>query len=287
MLALRLLDPELYDRDPGLREVIDLVPFGVPEQPPRRDASDGPREAIPGLDPDSEIVLWNGGIWSWLDAETAIRAVAELAARRPTVRLLFMGVAAGHPAAAASTESARRLAGELGVLGSVVHFHDGWIPYAERDAWLTQAACGLSTHAEHLESRFAYRTRLLDCFWAGLPVVCTTGDDLAERVQREGLGAVAPPGDVAAVCGALEQVLDNGRGPYAPALRAAAEQQTWRRVAEPLARWISRPRPAARPGQARGALRPPLAQRLREAAYLAGGRAILARRRPPSARAGG
>ncbi|HEX4628986.1 MAG TPA: hypothetical protein VH137_09375, partial [Gemmatimonadales bacterium] len=150
--------------------------------------------------------------------------------------------------------------------------------YAERGVWLTQAACGLSTHSEHLESRFAYRTRLLDCFWAGLPVVCTTGDDLAERVQREGLGAVAPPGDVEALSTAMARVLDTGRESYAPALRNAAEQQTWRRVAEPLARWISEPRPASRPGDAPGALRPPLAQLLRDGAYLAGGRAVIARR---------
>ncbi len=278
MLALRMIAPELYDRDPGLREVIDLVPFGVPETPPVRDAQRGPRQTIGGLEEDSEIVLWNGGIWSWLDAETAIRAVAELAARRPAVRLVFMGVTTDHPAGAASVDSARRLAGELGLLDSVVHFHDGWIPYAERDGWLTGAACALSTHAEHLESRFAYRTRLLDCFWAGLPVVCTTGDDLAERVEREGLGAVAPPGDAEGLSAALERVLVRGRDAYAPALRAAAERQTWRKVAEPLARWISEPAPQLRPGDAPGALRAPLAQRLREAAYLGGGRAILARR---------
>jgi glycosyltransferase involved in cell wall biosynthesis len=278
MLALRLIDPELYDRDPGLRQVIQLVPFGVPERPPAQSGEGGPRDAIDALGADEEIVLWNGGIWSWLDAETAIRAVAELAVRRPAVRLVFMGVAADHAAGAASAEAARGLAAELGVLGSVVHFHDGWIPYAQRDAWLTQAACAISTAADHLESRFAYRTRLLDCFWAGLPVVCTSGDDLAERVEQEGLGAVAPPGDAAALSLALEQVLERGREPYAAGLRAAAERQTWTKVAEPLATWISEPAPTARLGDSPGALRRPLAQRLREAAYLGGGRAILDRR---------
>ena len=190
-----------------------------------------------------------------------------------------MGAAAGHPAAAASAESARRLAGELGLLGSVVHFHDGWVPYAERAAWLTQSTCAISTHADHLESRFAYRTRLLDCFWAGLPVVCSSGDDLAERVERERLGAVAQPGDAELLSAALEQVLDNGRESYAAALRVAAEGQTWRKVAEPLARWIIQPARPRRPGDAPGALRRPLAQRLREGAYLFGGRAILAQRR--------
>jgi hypothetical protein len=49
-------------------------------------------------------------------------------------------------------------------------------------------------------------------------------------------------------------------------------------VAEPLARWVADPTRPARPGDAAGVLHPPLAQRLREAAYLAGGRPILARR---------
>src|ERR1019366_4433640 len=125
MLALRMIGPRLYDRDPSLREIIDLVPFGLPETPPGaapEAAGRGPREAIAALEPDSEIVLWTGGIWSWLDAESATRAAAALAERRPKARLVFMGVAAEHPAGAAAAEAARRLAGELGVLDTVVHF---------------------------------------------------------------------------------------------------------------------------------------------------------------------
>jgi len=279
MLALRLIGPALYDRDPGLRSVLDLVPFGVPAQPPQRADGGGPRQAIESLGPDSEIVLWNGGIWNWLDADTAIRAVGELAARRPAVRLVFMGASRDNPASAQATDAAVATARELGLLGSVVHFHDRWVPYAEREAWLGQAACALSTHAEHLEAHFAYRTRLLDCIWAGLPIVCTSGDDLAGRVEREGLGAVAPPGDVHALSASLEHVLDRGRNAYSASLRAVADEQTWEKLARPLVRWVSDPDVPRRPSaDARGVLRPATGQRLREAAYLAGGRALLARR---------
>jgi glycosyltransferase involved in cell wall biosynthesis len=306
MLALRLIGPELYDDDVSMRETIDLVPFGAPREPPAESAegalsaqtapgaeatrgakaapgaqatTGGPRQTIPGVNADSELVLWNGGIWRWLDAPAAIRAVGEVARRRPNVRLVFMGGAPDHPAAAQSTREARTLADGLGLLGSVVHFHDSWVPYAERGAWLTQADCAISAHAEHLETRFAYRTRLLDCFWAGLPIVCTTGDDLADYVARENLGAVAPPQDAPALAAALEQVLENGRESYAERLHVAAEQHSWQRMARPLERWIAAPRPATRPADAREAIRKPLAQRLREAAYLAGGRALLDRRR--------
>jgi glycosyltransferase involved in cell wall biosynthesis len=281
MLALRLIGAERYDEDASMRQTIDLVPFGAPREPPRAPSPQrpGPRETIAGVDGDSELVLWNGGIWRWLDAPTAIRAVAELAPRRPRLRLVFMGGAPEHPAAAQSTREARALAEQLGLLGTVVHFHESWVPYDRRGDWLTQADCAISAHADHLETRFAYRTRLLDCFWAGLPIACTSGDDLADYVVRERLGAVAPPQDAAALARALEQVLDSGRQSFAERLSVAAEQQSWQRMAAPLVRWLGQPRPASRPGDSPGALRPGLAQLAREAAYLAGGRAILAARR--------
>lgn len=280
MLGLRLIGLQLYDADPSLRETIDLVPFGVPRERPSTVAGIGPRETIAGIDSDSELVLWNGGIWRWLDAPSAIRAVGELASRRPQLRLVFMGGAPDHPAAAQSTREARALAEQLGLLGSVVHFHESWVPYAERGTWLQQADCAISAHAEHLETRFAYRTRLLDCFWAGLPVVCTSGDDLAEYVVREQLGSVSPPQDVGALAAALERVLQNGRESYAARLAVAAEQHSWEQMVSPLARWVAAPRPTTRPGDSPGALRRGLAQRAREAAYLAGGRIVLDRRRP-------
>jgi glycosyltransferase involved in cell wall biosynthesis len=278
MLALRLIGPELYDRDASLRETIDLVPFGTPREAPTQLTGVGPRETIAGVDAESELVLWNGGIWRWLDAPSAIRAVAEAARRRPKLRLVFMGGAAEHPAAAQSTREARALAQQLGLLGTVVHFHDGWVPYAERGTWLMQADCAISTHAEHLETRFAYRTRLLDCFWAGLPVVCTSGDNLAAQIAGERLGTVAAPEDVCALAAGLDQVLDNGRESYAARLHEASERQSWERMAGPLARWVAAPRPSSRLGDSPGALHPGLAQRAREAAYLAGGRALLSRR---------
>ena len=279
MLSQRLIDPRGYDRDPTLRSVIDTVPFGLPGQAPSPPADAGPRGRLAGVDGDSELVLWNGGLWNWLDPVTAVRAAALLAARRPRLRLVFMG-AARQTAAAEATDAAHAAARELGVHGSVVHFNETWVPYEERAAWLMQADCAISTHAEHLETRFAFRTRLLDCFWAGLPAVCTAGDDLADRVARDDLGAVAPPGDVGAVADALEQVLDRGRDSYADALARVALDYRWPRVASPLVAWVTLQAPPARLGDTHGATRATPAHLMRSAAYLAGGRLVLDRRYP-------
>lgn len=236
MLAERLVDPALYDRDPDLRGVIDTVPFGVGADPPRRQG-DGPREVF-GLAPDDEILLWSGGIWEWLDADTAIRSVVHLAGRRPTAKLVFMA-ASPHGPAQGPEARARELARSLGALGKTVFFSDRWIPYDERGTWMLEAGANLALHRDHLEARFAFRTRFLDCFWARLPIVGTRGDFLATRVERDGLGATAPPGDPEAVAAVIEQVLDNGRGHYEEALARVADEHRWERVAEPIVRYVT------------------------------------------------
>jgi glycosyltransferase involved in cell wall biosynthesis len=267
MYARRLINERSYDRDPSFRSIVDVVAFGLPAEPPRTDSPRAIHDSIPGLEADSEIVLWNGGIWNWLDAAGAVRAFALLHQRRPRARLVFMG-ATTNPAGVRASEDARRVAEETGLLDRAVFFNTGWVPYAERANWLRAADCALSVHEEHLETRFAFRTRLLDCFWSGLPVVCTEGDELAERVAREDLGEAVPAGDAEALAEALERVLERGRASYAQALSAVAAEYSWPRVARPLVDYATAREPvptlAARAG---GAPRRTGAHQLRSAAY--------------------
>ena len=233
LLAERLLTVDRYDADHSLRSLIDVVPFGVPAGTPEPGEADGGVFTLAGVEPGDDVVLWNGGLWPWLDPFTAIRAAALAAESRPRLRLVFMG-AAGQLPAQRTAELARELARELGVLDSVVHFNDHWVPYERRGDWLTSATCALSTHEDHVETRFAFRTRLLDCFWARLPVVCTSGDELAERVERQELGEVVPPGDVSATAEALLRVVERGRDAYRPGLDRAAAELAWTEAVRPL-----------------------------------------------------
>ena len=73
-------------------------------------------------------------------------------------------------------------------------FNEEPIPYSERGTWLLDADCVLSTHLDHLEASFSFRTRLLDCFWAGVPAVCTGGDELSELIQACDGGWPRPTG---------------------------------------------------------------------------------------------
>jgi glycosyltransferase involved in cell wall biosynthesis len=255
-MALReLLAPEELDADPELSRFLAVVPFGVPSEPPAR--GEGLRVALPAIGPDDRVLLWGGGIWDWLDAPTAIRATALLEDRDPPVHLVFGGTR--RPALAPEDEhhaaaEAIALARELGLEGRRVHFHDGWVPYAQRGAWLLDADVGVSAHPAHLESRFAFRTRIVDYLWAGLPVVATGGDALGELVRTRGLGRAVPAGDPAAFAAACSELLADGASERAAAAVAAAELR-WDRVVAPLLEFCLH-----------GAKRPPTAARRRAVA---------------------
>ena len=135
---------------------------------------------MPGIGADDKILLWPGGIWNWFDPLTVIRAVHELSRRRDDVRLYFLGVKHPNPEVPdmAMAAEAVALADELGLRDRVVFFNFGWVPYAERGRYLLDADVAVSAHFDDIETRFAFRTRLLDCLWAGLPVVTTRGDTL-------------------------------------------------------------------------------------------------------------
>jgi glycosyltransferase involved in cell wall biosynthesis len=240
-LALRgLIDLDHYRRDPALRSLFAVVPGGIPGEPPPAPGEPVLRRAFPRVEPGDRVLLWAGGIWSWLDARTPIAAVELLEERGgPPTHLVFLGT--GRPGLAATgqarfaheaVEEARR----RGLEGRRVHFNPGWVPYAERGRWLVEADVGVSAHLDHLEARFSHRTRVLDYLWAGLPVVVTRGDALADLVERERLGRTVAPGDSAGFADACAALLDSGgeRDEACERIAALAPSLRWERVAGPL-----------------------------------------------------
>jgi hypothetical protein len=238
MAMAGLIDPERYRRDPTFRSFIDVVPFGLPDRPPRH-TKPVLKGVWPGIGPDDRVLLWLSGIWRWLDALTPIRAIERLRADGRAVHLVFLGI--DRPAVDAtpipsSADEAIAFARERGLEGDCVHFHRGWVPYAEREAYLLEADLGVCAHHDHLETRFSFRTRVLDHLWAGLPSVVSGGDAIGELVQRHGLGHAVPPGDADGFAAACAALLDDPQA-HATAVRRVTEIAPafrWRKAARPL-----------------------------------------------------
>ena len=261
--ALGRLTPRLYDADPTAQSLLAVAPFGLPDHPPRR-SGPGPRALLDGIGEADKLVLWGGGVYSWFDPLTLVRAVHRLAGRHGDIRLVFQGMR--HPnseiAESAVAHDVRALAARLGLTGKHVFFNETWVPYDQRHNWLLDADCAVSTHFEHVETTFAFRTRMLDYLWAGLPVVTSDGDAFADLVRDEGLGLVVPAQDPSALADALARVLYDEE--FAARCRrqvaAVRGRFTWPTVLEPLVRYCRDPRPAAdrvrRPGPLGGGVRP-------------------------------
>jgi glycosyltransferase involved in cell wall biosynthesis len=238
LLASRLIHPAAYRADPSFRSFLEQVPFGIPSDPPRRVEGAGPRARYPEIGEAAQVVLWNGGIWNWLDPCTAVAATVKAAERCPGVRLVFMFAHGGDGPERRESRAARALAERLGALDRLVFFNEEPISYEERASWLMDADCIVSTHLDHLESNFSFRTRLLDCFWAGVPAVCTAGDELSEWIERGDGGVTVPPGDVDAVADGMVEVLGRGREAYRERLLAEGSELVWPKVTEPLRRIV-------------------------------------------------
>jgi glycosyltransferase involved in cell wall biosynthesis len=242
LAAANRLDTALAHADPSLRNLIDVVPFGLPSEPPRR-TGPGPRQQFAAIGDDAKLILWNGGLWNWLDPFTAIEAMALVTEREPRARLVFMGVRSpsGVVAYMRVVDDARALAERLGLLDRVIFFND-WVPYGSRQNWLLEADLGLSLHEPSLEARFAYRTRMLDNLWCGLPLIATEGDVLADLIDGENIGRTVPPGNARAVADAILQALDaDNQSAYRQNLQRIAPEHCWEAVTRPLLRWCAQP----------------------------------------------
>jgi GT2 family glycosyltransferase/glycosyltransferase involved in cell wall biosynthesis len=246
LAAIGRLSPTVYDADPTTRSLLAVAPFGLSGKPPQR-TGPGLRDAL-RLGSREKVVLWAGGVYSWFDPLTLLHAVHALRAEHDDLRLVFLGMRHPNPDVPemGMAGQTRRLAETLGLTGKQVFFNETWVPYADRQNWLLDADAGVTTHFEHVETTFAFRTRVLDYLWAGLPIVTTDGDAFAELVAAERLGVVVPAEDPAALAAALQRVLydDDFAAGCRERIAVVAQRYTWEAALAPLVEFCRHPRPA-------------------------------------------
>jgi glycosyltransferase involved in cell wall biosynthesis len=226
------------------------VPFGLGDPPPAPERRPL-RAAFPQIGADDPVVLWWGKVWKWFDASTALRAFAQVVAKRPDARLV---ISAGKAPKAKfdrseRTEQARALADELGLLDRNVFFLDEWTPYDRRHEYLLDADVGLTLHADTPEAPFAARARYMDYLWTALPCVLAHGDEMADRFGATGLAQLVDPGDADGAAAALLRLIESPqeRERARAAGLALADELRWSALVRPLAEAI----------EARHALRTP------------------------------
>lgn len=242
--GLGRLTPDMYAFDHSLRKLIDIVPFGLQGNDPQAKAP-GIKGVVDGIGKEDKVILWGGGIWDWFDPLTVIRAVDKIKDRVPQVRLYFMGVKSPNPKVVVMemAEKAMELSRSLGLTGKYVFFEEGWTPYEKRVDCLLDADIAISAHFDLPETRFSFRTRMLDYLWAGLPILTTCGDDLSNLIEQEGAGFSLPYEDADAMADAMEKILLDEKlaDSCKTASRRIAAQFTWEKVSLKLMEYCRNP----------------------------------------------
>ncbi len=235
LTAMGRLDKRQAAADPDFRHLVDVVRFGIPDQPPQktRQVLKGVRR---GIGADDFVLVWFGGIWDWLDPTPLIRAVHAAHQHNRRIKLFFSMYRRPNEQPHAAAVRARQLCGHLGAEEQSVFFNELPIPHAKRGDYLLECDLGVILQRTNLETALSARTRAMDYFWAGLPILINRGDEIAELVANHNMGIVLPSDDPKQIEQALlEYAEDRPRQKQAAAAVAAmAAPFRWSQTVKPL-----------------------------------------------------
>jgi len=237
LAALNRVNPYSYNLDPTLKKIIDVVPFGLPTSKPVH-TEQVLKGKVDGIGENDFVILWGGGIYNWFDPLVLVKAMVEIGKIRGNIKLYFMGVKHPNPEVKELrlANEAISLAKKLNVYNKNVFFNFGWVEYGSRQNFLLESDVGIITHPEHIETRFSYRTRILDYLWAGLPVISTQGDSLSELVERNGLGITVKGGSVSDIVKAVTK-LAGDKEFYNSCVKntsSVAVEYHWEKICQPI-----------------------------------------------------
>lgn len=208
-----IINSDLYKENPNLDDLISIVPFGLPDKPIIMTDKEAVENKYPAIKPNDKIVYWGGGVWNWFDALSVVKAIEMISKKRNDIKLVFAGMK--HPNTKIKTMAMQQKVVDYcqknQLENKFVFYNFGWTPYADRLDYLLRASIGISTHFDNLETRFSFRTRILDYLWADLPIVATRGDIFAKMIETHNLGKVVDYENVEEIAETIEELIDDDK----------------------------------------------------------------------------
>ncbi len=242
--ALNRVNPITYYADSTLRKMIDVVPFGMPENKPihTRKVLKG---VVGNIKESDFVILWGGGIYNWFDPLSLIKAMKIIAEKREDIKLFFMGLRHPNPLVKelSLVNETINTAKNLGVFEKNVFFNFGWVKYDERQNYLLEADAGIITHPLHIETRFSFRTRVLDYMWAELPIISTEGDYFSELIEKEKIGLTVKEKDPENIAEAIIKLADDKvlYDSFVKHISDVSKKYSWEKVCKPLLNFCQDP----------------------------------------------
>lgn len=237
LAALNRVNPYSYKQDPSLRKMIDIVPFGLPGNEPIH-IKNVLKGKVEGIDSKDFVIIWGGGVYNWFDPITLVKAMKIVRNTREDIKLFFMGIKHPNPEVRESDIAGKtvELSKKLDLYEKNIFFNFGWVDYEERQNYLLESDIGIITHPMHIETRFSFRTRILDYLWTGLPIISTKGDSLSDLIEKKDLGITVEHNDVGQLADAILKLADDKEyyRKCVKNIKSIAGEYNWDKVCRPI-----------------------------------------------------
>lgn len=243
LMSLNRIDPERLDLDPGLEDLISVVPFGLSED----EEAGSPkllRQNFPQIKDNDVLLIWGGVLTNWFDPLTLIRALHEVQRGNPDIKLFFLSTKHPNPLlpSFAMAREAADLSNSLGLTNRCVFFNEDWVDYDQRGGYFRDADIGVSIHQTHFETYYSFRTRILDYLKYELPVICTEGDFFAGLVREKNLGLVVGSENEEELASAIVRLAQNKElcRQIKHNIKTVKPGFFWKTATEPLVRYCQK-----------------------------------------------
>lgn len=194
LTATNKINPYLLQFDKNLSKIFTLIPYGIRKEKKKKDTK-VLRGIIPGIKESDVIIIWGGVISNWFDPLILIEAMEEVIKINPKFKLFFLSTKHPNPLLMKfpKAKEVEKLASSKKLLNKFIFLNKSWIPYDKRHNYFLESDIGVSTHLEHLETRFSFRTRVLDYIYFNLPIICSKGDFFESYIQKNSIGITVSP----------------------------------------------------------------------------------------------
>lgn len=214
---------------PTLDHLISLLPIGFN----RFSAAHAADAAVSALPVD---LLWNGGIWDYLDPIAALTALAALRDDGVLLSMRFLYPAVSDiPAAGHLPEQVHALGldGQVDIAGEA-------LPYTARDGHVKPARVIVCLGKDGIENHTCHRLRLRDALLYRLPVLIDSHGASGMWAKAHGIGAAIDPADTTALAVAMRSLAHDTatRRIHTEAITACRDRLSYEANTEGLLRFL-------------------------------------------------
>lgn len=246
LLSLGRIDLNNYYEDRTLNSLIEAAPFGIEDREPRHKKNIY-RGIINGIEKNDFLLLSSGGVWNWNDGETLVKTMRLLDDKYKlnNIKLILQGFR--HPdknqKSSLEAEKTLSLAKKHGLLGKNIFLTD-WVPFLERESYLTECDAGIVTSPDIPEANFFLKTRIYDYLWAELPVLLGDNEAFAGVVMKNRLGLITKCGQADDWAKNIVYLYKNKKvqKQIKTNIKKIKKEMTWKKTLKPIEIFLKNPK---------------------------------------------